>query len=442
MQHADPKKRKNRYDIPPSEREPAFQPVPEEKESRPELPELRTDKGEASPVVSEYGGLVSKYFNERRRIADLTDAGDTELFDHDAFLAEEQRSLEKLSNPETGARMEPKDVAVALGDLAGSMGSMNPELPGNATGEAETDKETERAYGETKKVFMESAKRVFPSVAVDEKNLGTDLKLTVERLTREVDPTARIGKDLAMPELKGEDIERMMESDPRGLASKIDTILAETGDLMQMRSRMNFNTGDAAERGELAEGARWLYKLQLIRDRLQERMYDGKMVTASAAKEIERLRSGLAGTGEGESAGTETERGMDDAAEQVLDTVEDAVAEERKLTEAFQKENKPFLPVRARAVEAMRSVWTKDRGLAERLRSLSAKVERMAEMKLAADLPIDRQFAYRASMRELFGELLPAEQRKLEAAAKKEGRHAEEFFAELMTVLVKRERNE
>ncbi|HSD12832.1 MAG TPA: hypothetical protein VLC10_04700, partial [Patescibacteria group bacterium] len=106
--HLPPGKRpKNRYEVePPPDR-------PEQaKEVRPDLESMETEKGAVSKIDTEYAGAVSRFFNEKRKVADVTDAQDTELFDHDAFLAMEQQSLEKLANPEKAKAMRPKDVAM------------------------------------------------------------------------------------------------------------------------------------------------------------------------------------------------------------------------------------------------------------------------------------------------------------------------------------------
>lgn len=404
MSRPDPKKPLKRYDIPDAERWPMKpEPVPE---IRPDLEAPKSKKGDVSPIATDYGGMVSKFFNEKRKIADLTDVEDTELFDYDRFLVMEQQSLEKLSNPSTAESMRPEDVALTMGDLAGGMAARNPEIAGNKTGNASIDKETEKAYGDTKKLFMDTGKKIFPNIDVDNDDIGNELKLTTERLSRQVDPTGRIGQDLTMPDLTGKDIEAMMEDDPQALAAKLDKMIYETGDLMRMRSRIGFNDGDDADRSELAEGSKWLYKLQLIRDGLQEKMYDSKEVTSSEAGEIEKIRRAM-GIGEKK--------------------------EERVEAESPKTLEKPELAGDP-ALEALRGVFKDQDALAVRLAGLSERIKFMTALKLEGDTVVTPDNARRFSERQAFIELLPVEQRALAAAAEKieKKTSSEQLFVELL----------
>src|SRR5690349_10623413 len=150
MQVPQPKKKKplNRYEVEPPPDKPE-----QGQEVRPDLEAMETEKGAPSKIDTAYAGSVSRFFNEKRKVADVTEAQDTQYFDYDSFLAAEQQSLEKLANPETAKAMQPKDVAMAMGDLAGEMAAKNPDRAGNVTGDPKIDAENANAYGDAKKVF-------------------------------------------------------------------------------------------------------------------------------------------------------------------------------------------------------------------------------------------------------------------------------------------------
>ena len=397
MPYTSPKKRsKNRFEVEPPPDKPE-----QAREVRPDLGSVETEKGAASPVTTEFAGAVSRHFNEKRKVADLTEAQDTEYFDHDAFLAMEQQSLEKLANPATGKEMEPKDVAMAMGDLAGEMAVSNPDAPGNLTGDPKIDGENAAAFGDAKRVFMLAGEKAYQNVTVDTQHFGVDLERT-SRLLRE-------GADASfIPEMDPGELQKMYDEDPKALAKKLDEILAKSGDLMQMRSRMNFDNKDPKRQEEanahLAAGGEMLYKMQLMRDGLQEKMYGRKDVTSAEAKQIDASRAAFAGL----APEQEHAEGPEDGTRKTtMDKVERAMGQERN---AAERNVSP-------AFEALRGVWKKDHALAGRLEALAERVSIMTDMKLAADEQIAPEFARKVSLLQAYGDLMPAERRALQDAA-------------------------
>lgn len=414
----DPKRKKpkNRYEVEPQMGSRAER--PEEKETRPDIAELDTEKGAASPVDAAYAGKVSSYFNERRKVAGLTGAQDTELFDHDAFLSEEQRSLEKLANPETAAKMRPEDAAFALGDLAGSMSAKNPERKANVTGDVAKDAATESEHAAARKLFMDSAEKLFPNVTVDGEDMGNEVTRTAERLSFEADASF-------IPDLAPKDVQRMYDENPEALAEKLDEVLEKTGDLMQTRARMSFDLQDDKRRAEadahLAAGTEMYYKLQLIRDKLREKQYGRPDIPASEQRKVDEMRRAFGGDD------AATEKPDDDKARRALETAEGGPGG-----------------------EALAAAWNGDGAkLAARFEKLAERARSMAEEKLKDDRhPIARTDAVALSLRQCYGDLLPAERQSLEDAAKKETAKrerdenpevvsGEKLFVEFMTKLVK-----
>jgi hypothetical protein len=416
---------------------------------------MQAEKGAASPIDSAYAGEVSKFFNEKRRLAELTDAEDTSLFDHENFVAMQQMSLEKLANPKTAREMKPRDAALALADLAGTMAGRNLEIEANVTGDPAIDQASEAEHAQAKKIFMDSCEKLYPNVTVDKKDFGNDLKRTVDGLSQAaVAPLP--------PDISGEELDRMAEERPQELAKRLDTILHDTGDALQDRSRISFDVEDEQRRkeagGHLAAGTEMFYKLQLFRDELQERMYGRKDVTKSEAEAIDKMRNAFSGeNAEGgqpdegkekpaEMTGKEKETGL---------AVDSAVEQEEKQLEEAEKEGKSVLRTVGPASEALQGIWKKDKALVGRLDLLAERIDNMTKLKLQADQQIEPSFAYRLSMRQIFGELLPAESDALKAAARQESerRHklaeekgdkdlekpvsAERLFIDLMSVLVR-----
>ncbi len=437
-----------RYEVPAAERPPE---VTEQPEVRPDLPEMTTERGAASEIDTAYGGLVSKYFNEKRAVADVTESQDTEYFDYDSYLAMEQQGLEKLANPATSHELQPRDVAMPLADLAGSMSARDPEAAANATGNPEFDAKSGSEYGQAKKVFMESCARAYPGVTVNESDLGGELKRTAERLGRSADAGGA--------ELPAKDIDELLEKDPRELARRLDGILHRTGELLQMRSRINFDNRDEQKRteasGHLAGGVEMFYKLQLLRDSLREKMYGRKDVSRKEADEIDRMRAAFEGGAErsGTAEAAPEKEGRPEE-KQALAAAEAAAGAEKAASAEAEKAGLPYAETKGPALEAMKGIWRKDQSLAGRLNSLSERARKLADLKIEANQGIDPDRALRYSLRQLYGEILPVEKKVLEEAARREADRRREkgaagpeqtvsperLFAELVGELAKEKR--
>ena len=412
----------NRYQVPDAEKEPDFdlqEEAEESREVRPDLEEAEAAKGETSPADTEYGGLVSKYFNEKRHIVELTGAEDTELFENDRFLAEQQRSLEKLANPKTAKELLPRDVALPLADIAGEMTAHNPETPGLLTGNEAADLATEGQYRESKKVFMESCKKVYPGVEVNAKNFGADLKDTVGRLSREAD-------NELIPDLSDEQIQELYENDPQTLVGRLDEVLHQSGDELQSRGRIGFDNADPTKRreisGDLAAATEMFYKLQLLRDALREKMYGRKDVTVKEAGEIDRMRKAFGGKETADrDQGTEAVAAKPGEAETPLDVIDAAIEQEKTREAKAEKEeieaDKLLLePTK----KALREVWHADGPFADRLSHVAERIDHLADLKLDAQQKLTVDQAYRFSMRQIFADLLPSEKKALAEVARQE----------------------
>jgi hypothetical protein len=410
LQSHDPKKKKpqmnpletGRYEVQPPPDKPE-----QAREVRPDLEAMETEKGATSRIDTAYAGTVSKFFNEKRKVANVTDAQDTQYFDHDAFLAMEQQSLEKLANPEAAKALKPKDVAMAVGDLAGEMAGSSQDRAGNRTGDPAVDAENGRANAEAKKVFMMAGEKAYPHVTIDTANFGVDLERT-SRILREASDASFI------PDMSPGDLQKMYDEDPKALAKKLDVILGKSGDLMRMRSRINFDNKDPKRQEEanahLAAGGEMFYKMQLMRDALQEKTYGRKDVTPEEAKQIDASRAAFSG----QEAPKEEEPAADDSVKRLVEKAEKSDVKDPA---------KNPVP----ALEAMRGVWKKPDAFANRLAALSERVKTMADLKLEDDdKPVSAEFARRASILQAYGDLMPAERRALAEAAQQEFERAKQ----------------
>jgi hypothetical protein len=271
MNNATPEVALGRYDVPTDPDKDSVDKRSEVPETRPDLASEESAAGAAANVDSVYAGLVSKYFREQRAVEAKTDAADTKDFDRDALLASEQQTLEKLANPDTARLMQPRDSAIVLADLAGEMAAPKPELEA----------------GQTRKVFMESCRKVYPHVDSKRTDFAGTLRETAERLQANADTNL-------VPDLATVDLNALLEKDPRAAAKLVDQFLRFTGERMQMEARIGFDTKEEKDitytSGELTPAVEAFYKLQLLRDDLRRRTYGRADATPTEEKKIDAIR--------------------------------------------------------------------------------------------------------------------------------------------------------
>lgn len=247
-----------------------------------EREESRARKGEETKVDAKYFRTATEHF---------ADVG----YDKDPDTAEYGREIEKgidlLSREDELKKLQPKEVATLLSQLAGEMSSSNPAIEGNLSGDPKMDAENEKRYLEAKKLFMESSARTFPDAKVD----FSQIHLVVGRLRTSLDNFA------AIEDITG--VEKLQREDPKQLADKLDGLLYFVGSSMQdtayVISKSDVQPAEREKyKGKLAQATEAVYKLQLLRDQLQQEMYGRAEVPPSDARKIDTIREEFKPEGE------------------------------------------------------------------------------------------------------------------------------------------------
>ena len=268
--------------------------MPEREQLKPELIEAKLETPVAKPATTEtpqsdtrYFSDVSRYFNARREIGGVDE-------EQDMFIREQQQMLEKLANPKLIEQMRPNDVAIALSELSGVMSRANPNIESNRTSDPESDAFNEKMYLQTKRLFMESSKKMFPDTKVD---IHSDsLKTIAQRLEKSFGA-------FSMPEITDAEVAQLLKDDPKKLAEWIDRALYLAGDAAENKALVNFGIREEEGKKGKIDSARYdeenntlaniteaIYKLQLLRDQLQQEIYGRADIPSSDVRKIDALR--------------------------------------------------------------------------------------------------------------------------------------------------------
>jgi hypothetical protein len=261
----------------------------EEQEVKQEVYPANVENQDAKKIDNAFATKVFSYY-EKRNGATMAEAYDLSFSkdDEKKFIEESRESLMKLSHPDFAESLPEKDVSLALSELAGVMadnGSDN--LRGNDT--EEIKQAIERSYADARKIFMDSCKKMYPS---DEQQISVgNLKFEVLNLQKR-----EIISD--EPEISPSQTMKLFESNPKALAEQIDGILGRVGKKMSADALRAFDD-DVVRNGvnvkesnqeRLGSGIESVYKLQLMRDKLTEKMYGRKDITPTEIRQIEEAR--------------------------------------------------------------------------------------------------------------------------------------------------------
>lgn len=273
---------------------------------KPETPMPVPEKGEAR-IDTEYSNSISRYFNGiKNKMAEVrtTEASDEDLM-YEQFLTEQQNTLSKLASPKKLEKMQPTDVSFALAELSGTMAATNPESPWvNRDDEnliKEVIQEREDLYLDTKKLYMESCKKMFPDTEISLSPSQLHLEL---RKIKKVDLFKLEGstENPHIEVIPVSEIQRLLKENPKELLKKIDEVLRWVGDQMKRRAYGRFELFQEDEKGgdmesvakeekRLGTLAEPLYKLQLIKDELIKQVYGNSDMKPSERMEVDKLKN-------------------------------------------------------------------------------------------------------------------------------------------------------
>lgn len=286
------------------------EPLPKkENPKNPEVPTPTSEKNEAR-IDTAYSSSVARYFNGRQnRMREVK----PEMNDSDVmleqFLIEQQNTLSKLAHPEKIKKMQPTDVSFALAELSGTMARTNPESRYvNNTDKNLTEEliqEREDVYMETRKLYMESCKKMFPEL---EAGLIPSQLPRIIREIKKVDLFDLDGRG-ENPHIREEDfrisdIQKLLKENPKELLKRIDEALYWIGSQMQDSAYGRFEAFQTNEEGGEMEAvekeekrlgtlAGPVYKLQLIKDEILMKIYGRSDMRPSERMKFDKVRSRL-----------------------------------------------------------------------------------------------------------------------------------------------------
>lgn len=248
--------------------------------------EVLSPEGEsASPPDTTEGPLplIREYFETYKH-----DPSEYGAQSHNVILDKRCKELERLANPQTQESVTPRDAAPVLAWIADRMTNANLYTLG---GEAD--------HLCSKKLFTENCAIVYPDAKVD---IHDDLRATVARL-RLVAPRDTTALSSIADGPNPSETRRLLKENPRQLARQIDEALSLAGmwagtvEHETRGQKVDPVRHDTAER-QLTKAVEEIYKLQLMRDQLQEQIYGRADITPSEARRMDALRAEVRGAPE------------------------------------------------------------------------------------------------------------------------------------------------
>ncbi len=226
----------------------------------PATPEKFENQEQSQSTDQEYYSSVQRHFNSEIEILHKLDpeGENEENEEYIMFLRNAEKSLSRISRPKELAKTEPKDIALGMSALLNEMAASNPDNPRLD----EDQKEIERKnFLETKDIFTSTCKKTFPEVS-----LGSNMKQELSRELRSLSQQLK-AFDITITGMKVEG--KTDEELARMISDKI-SVGRDIGDIA--RAEFKKSREDEGTKEKLADMAKSLYKLQLIRDRLEEQV--------------------------------------------------------------------------------------------------------------------------------------------------------------------------
>lgn len=243
----------------------------------------------------EYAGKASEFLKDY-----LQDHNVDSLDEEDEMKKYHQvlkKELMNIAEKDKLKNLKPKDAAVVFGDLLKEMHIANPDVERNITGDSKLDKKREKDYQKSRKLFMESCKKVFTDdvggIEDEKKGRISDIHIASKNL-KKVEWTSQ--------EISAFESSELFGKNPKELLKKIDEVIDgidytgqrawkivadEGSEISQEKSTKQL---DQQWRKELADAAKEVYKLELMRDQLKEKIYGKKDISPADAKEIDNIR--------------------------------------------------------------------------------------------------------------------------------------------------------
>lgn len=355
---------------------------------------------EEPKIDTQYARKAREYFNNLQEDA----KADPEFVE---FLAQANKEVSLLSQDRNieKTQAQPKEVSIALGELAGNMHVNNVVFEERLTGDLKQDAESEKRYLETKKLFMETGAKVFLNADSDISKL-----VTVLGKFKDLDLVGVfVGFTAA-------EIQKAARENPREAAKQLDEIIDQAGSVMKTAAWEAYKVEDPAmaekNKKQIAIVAEAVYNLQLMRDGLQKKIYGREDLSPSEARKIDTTRQEIKGENKPEL--TKEEASVVKKVEQLLS--EEQADEQRAETKGanFPRSLKP-------ALDAFRDVYKDETAVFQRINSLAKQTADTTKQRLASGLDKgDRLLARNNALDATIAQLTSAERKALQGGADKE----------------------
>lgn len=360
----------------------------------------------------EYGSFVSK---EMKRLVESAAVGESsdEEYPYSVYLTQVEQQLSKLSNPKVAEKVSPLEMSTAFSELLGNMSIYD---QGRKSSDPVSAEAAEEQYKISKKLLHESVRRAFPEYTMPED--ATQTKQILESVDRAVKAEFFTGHFDVAP---GAQLKEWMQNKPDQMLGYLESVL-QVGEHMKNKAFANFSSDDGKAVQEsmvrLAKLSEGLYRLSLLKDEMERRVYGQSGHTAVEKGKIDDLKRKAEQVAEAKRPET-----LIPKEQAVIDQLGQILQQEEKDRAASQAKKSVLMRRYTPAIEGFQSVYKDQKELAARILFL-LKRRREEGDKIFDALPAgplkEKEFARSKAVGTVVQELTPAENQALTAASQRE----------------------
>lgn len=241
---------------------------------------------------SEFASFVSKELTRLQADAAVGESEDEDE-SYTRYLEDIRNNFSQLSVPTLAKKAKPERMVFGFSELSGRMVGFDRRRTNSA--DPESQEYSEKEFQTTQKLYLESARRMFPQVKAE------TAPIEIKNLLEAIAHLEKTGMTLAWDSYKtpsSMELMQMLEKDPKKLLDFLNDSVLPIAEKMQERAFPAFY-GTGKETTNIIQGLANLvepmYRAILLKNELERKMYGNENHTASEKGQIDALKEKIKG---------------------------------------------------------------------------------------------------------------------------------------------------